>query len=294
MITVATTLDVPIKLTFESGSKSSMLGLGDIVIPGMVICLALRFDHWLHYHRQLRHTPVELVSETMDPETKVTLIKKDTKHMATKPRYIDITGSWADWFWTSEWQTMLSRPRAPASVAAASFNKTYFTAAMFGYALGMIATLAALLVFHHGQPALLYLVPGVLGSLWLTGLARGEIHEMWIYTEDGSLDSEDVVVEIEMDKDGRMIKVEGGAKPAPVGKDAQGARNALASRTDPLEKGLEETDQNKEVTRKRKRARDRYILLFSVAAPRGDSESDSESQSEGGDDAKDDTKEHEE
>lgn len=53
MVKVATTLDVPIKLlwakslTFSSERGFTMLGLGDIVIPGMFIALALRYD----YHR---------------------------------------------------------------------------------------------------------------------------------------------------------------------------------------------------------------------------------------------------
>ena len=50
MVTVATGLDLPIKivwpksLAFSATSGFSMLGLGDIVIPGSFITLALRFD----------------------------------------------------------------------------------------------------------------------------------------------------------------------------------------------------------------------------------------------------------
>lgn len=53
MVKVATTLDVPIKLmwpkslTFSDARGFTMLGLGDIVIPGTVIAFALRYD----YHR---------------------------------------------------------------------------------------------------------------------------------------------------------------------------------------------------------------------------------------------------
>ena len=54
MVKVATTLDVPIKilwpksLVFSSERGFTMLGLGDIVIPGIFIALALRFDQHLH------------------------------------------------------------------------------------------------------------------------------------------------------------------------------------------------------------------------------------------------------
>ncbi|KAI0695522.1 signal peptide peptidase-domain-containing protein [Cytidiella melzeri] len=50
MVKVATTLDVPIKLlwaksmTFSTSRGFTMLGLGDVVVPGMFVALALRYD----------------------------------------------------------------------------------------------------------------------------------------------------------------------------------------------------------------------------------------------------------
>ena len=49
MVTVAKKLDIPIKLLFpyinnEGVEKFSMLGLGDIVIPGIFVALCLKFD----------------------------------------------------------------------------------------------------------------------------------------------------------------------------------------------------------------------------------------------------------
>jgi len=49
MVTVAKKFDAPIKLIFpanifDPASKSSMLGLGDIVIPGILVALMLRLD----------------------------------------------------------------------------------------------------------------------------------------------------------------------------------------------------------------------------------------------------------
>ncbi|KAH7888835.1 signal peptide peptidase-domain-containing protein [Phlebopus sp. FC_14] len=51
MVKVATSLDVPIKLLwpksrlFETQRGFTMLGLGDVVVPGMFIALALRYDY---------------------------------------------------------------------------------------------------------------------------------------------------------------------------------------------------------------------------------------------------------
>jgi len=49
MVTVAKSLDAPIKLLFpyalhEEEMKFSMLGLGDIVIPGIFVALCARYD----------------------------------------------------------------------------------------------------------------------------------------------------------------------------------------------------------------------------------------------------------
>ncbi|KAF9820332.1 hypothetical protein IEO21_01546 [Rhodonia placenta] len=57
MVKVATNLDVPIKivwaksLTFSTERGFTMLGLGDIVVPGMFIALALRYDHHRSSHK---------------------------------------------------------------------------------------------------------------------------------------------------------------------------------------------------------------------------------------------------
>ena len=49
MLTVAKSIDAPIKLLFQKNLKAtppefSLLGLGDIVIPGIFIALCLRYD----------------------------------------------------------------------------------------------------------------------------------------------------------------------------------------------------------------------------------------------------------
>lgn len=45
MVTVAMKFDVPIKLKFPNGQgKFSILGLGDMVIPGIILALSLKFD----------------------------------------------------------------------------------------------------------------------------------------------------------------------------------------------------------------------------------------------------------
>ncbi|KLJ10983.1 minor histocompatibility antigen H13 [Blastomyces silverae] len=178
MVTVAKSLDIPVKLVFPrpgapgadpAVESMAMLGLGDIVVPGMVIGLALRFDLFLYY------------------KAKAALLEK-----SEKIPYVSAAGRWGERFWTT-WFTSTSR-YAPIAYPqrldgkltfheAKNFPKTYFHASIVGYVIGMLATLLAMQISHHAQPALLYLVPGVLGSLWITALVRGDINEMWNFSD---------------------------------------------------------------------------------------------------------------
>lgn len=203
MVTVATTLDVPIKLTFKAAAHKSILGLGDIVLPGMLIGWTLRFDLWLHYLRKIKYESTDLKIIAKDDTTGAVVTKSDTKHREVKTTYVDVTGRWGDWLWSGGLTSFGRRP-LPMDLAATQFSKTFFTASLVGYFLGMLTTLAMLLIYRRGQPALLYLVPGVLGSILLTALVRGEMRELWQYTEDGTLDTEDVVVDL--DGQGRAVK----------------------------------------------------------------------------------------
>ncbi|KAJ5887430.1 hypothetical protein N7495_007471 [Penicillium taxi] len=173
MVTVATKLDVPIKLLFprpaspgEEASGLAMLGLGDIVIPGMMVGLALRFDLFLYYHKKgIQKARGEGSNE-----------------VAVKPQYQRVTGSWGERFWAPTVRPQYPEFQPPYSDAR-SFPKPYFKASIVGYVVGMVTTLLAMQYSNHAQPALLYLVPGVLISLWGTAFFRGEIRSMWDFSD---------------------------------------------------------------------------------------------------------------
>ncbi|KAF2178716.1 hypothetical protein K469DRAFT_598787 [Zopfia rhizophila CBS 207.26] len=182
MVTVAKSLDVPIKLIFPRPAPAdapptaishAMLGLGDVVLPGIMIGLALRFDLFLFYLRRQKRIPA---SEQEDGAARESIVK---------PKYFSLGGRWSDRFWT---HSLFGRPLFHASNDGKpeppfTFPKTYFKASLVGYITGMLATLGVMQIWGRAQPALLYLVPGVLGSLWLTALVRGEIGLMWDFTE---------------------------------------------------------------------------------------------------------------
>jgi minor histocompatibility antigen H13 len=139
MVTVATKLEGPIKILFPRGSldpvnpetgapELSLLGLGDIVLPGFFLALLLRFD----------------------------------AHQANIP----------------------TRGLTPDEHVHAVFPKPYFHTAMVGYVLGLATTLFVMIQFRAAQPALLYLVPAVLGASFGCAFVRGEIKELLAYSEE--------------------------------------------------------------------------------------------------------------
>uniref|UniRef100_A0A7R9WTW8 Signal peptide peptidase n=1 Tax=Craspedostauros australis TaxID=1486917 RepID=A0A7R9WTW8_9STRA len=155
MVTVAKNLDGPIKILFPRSLEPnddgkldlSLLGLGDIVIPGFFLSLLLRFD----------------------------------AHMAKMPtQNVDI--------------------HAP-------FPKPYFHSALAAYVLGMCTTLFVMIQFNAAQPALLYLVPACLGSSFLCATMRGEIADLFAYSEEE--DEEEEVADADATgKDGAPIQTD--------------------------------------------------------------------------------------
>lgn len=258
MVTVATTLDVPIKLVFPGPNRGGMLGLGDIVLPGIMMALALRFDLYLYYLRK-PSPPAHIHSLEPSSSSK------------PKPTYESAKGKWGERWWTRS----LPVSALPPSIAGSIFPKVYFYASVVGYVLGMVVTVIVLNVFHHAQPALLYLVPGVLGALWGTALARGELGLMWNYSEAG--DTEDQKTEAER-KEAAKKAVEGGREWPAVSEREKGKESELetekAGELDD-ERKIEKVngkDTEKKDTESKKRAaiaaeHAHHVFLFSLISP---------------------------
>ena len=140
METVAKNVDGPIKLLFPKipnvtqQSDMSLLGLGDIVIPGIFIALWLRYDFLREFNSKAENRTYNHVMEGF---------KK------------------------------LSKP--------------YFWTCIVGYVIGMITTVAVMLITKRGQPALLYLVPSCLLSVAFWAFIRGEISKIYSYSEDETI-----------------------------------------------------------------------------------------------------------
>lgn len=65
-------------------------------------------------------------------------------------------------------------------LAKKSLRAGYFLWTMIAYGLGLFITYVALnLMDGHGQPALLYIVPFTLGTLFMLGRKRGDLKKLW-------------------------------------------------------------------------------------------------------------------
>ncbi|CAO2650955.1 Nn.00g092520.m01.CDS01 [Neocucurbitaria sp. VM-36] len=259
MVTVAKSLDIPIKLMFpRPGSADdptaqpshAMLGLGDVVLPGIMIGLALRFDLYLFYLRRQKHTPAAATGENDKVE---------------KPKYFSLAGRWSDHFWT---HSLTGRPLWVSSKieeskleAPFTFPKTYFNASLVGYVAGMLATLGVMMIWNHAQPALLYLVPGVLGSLWLTALIRGELNLMWSYSEEIAGDDESKKI-ADGEKNVTSNLKERPNKEKHRGPEENGTSTDLASADSDAE-----DEQAQHVKRVAGHRPDREVFSFSIEAP---------------------------
>jgi minor histocompatibility antigen H13 len=166
MLTVAKGIDAPIKLMFPtdySGEKPkySILGLGDIVLPGIFCSLCLRYD----FLKSLNIKHME------------GLLKREARgEDVSTQKYLVQT--------------------------ALTCKKHYFRAVNIGYFIAIVCTIAVMLVFKHGQPALLYLVPGCILAVIITSLVKGEFNEMWEFSED------EYITPPEQDDDKKASKVE--------------------------------------------------------------------------------------
>lgn len=72
-----------------------------------------------------------------------------------------------------------------------STSTPYFNTAMVCYVAGLVNTVSVMLFFNAAQPALLYLVPWVVGGTALKALSRSEFTPWWNYNEEVKKEAEE-------------------------------------------------------------------------------------------------------
>ena len=264
MITVATKLDIPVKLLFPRPSAAgddpskkalAMLGLGDMVIPGIMIGLALRFDLYLFYLRKQKRRRSSEADLTGNEKLDVSEVKSTAGHESiVMADYRPATAGWGERFWLDR--------HVHGEFEGGAFPKIYFSASVIGYIIGILCTLGVMHVTKHGQPALLYLVPGVLLSLWGTALTRGELKDMWEYTEAEDENEESKKPNEKKNQEGDEILVDTGldskdivrVTPPGLESDARSTEMAKKCKTEDNSKEKEEVG--------------RRLFMFSISLPK--------------------------
>jgi signal peptide peptidase-like protein 2B len=141
--------------SISPGGGDSLLGFGDVVLPGMLAALARRVDvgrRWKHQERRRRDE-----EEAQDGR---------------------VAAAAADYSGPSSSSCLSSSP--------------YLVAVSLAYALGLALTFLALKAGvggEGGQPALLYLCPCVLSAFGGVAWWRGEMKEVW--QGEGGIDDEE-------------------------------------------------------------------------------------------------------
>eukprot|EP00922_Rhytidocystis_sp_ex-Travisia-forbesii_P012548 GHVS01018910.1.p1 GENE.GHVS01018910.1~~GHVS01018910.1.p1 ORF type:complete len:423 (+),score=66.25 GHVS01018910.1:39-1307(+) len=151
MVTVAKSFEGPAKLIFPLSFdpwQQSILGLGDIVVPGIFISMCLRFDNYMHERAMKKHS-----ENQENPEDTPASEEKKVKNL----HEVDIHEK---------------------------FGKFYFWVVMISYELGLLTTGIVMVVFRHPQPALLYLVPYCLLSMFGAATLNGEVKDLLAYKDD--------------------------------------------------------------------------------------------------------------
>jgi signal peptide peptidase-like protein 2B len=120
----------------------SMLGLGDIVLPGLLLSFASRYDEAKRLIGVIGGGSGNMRSNACPdvPENKST---------------------------------------NPLCFLCCCCRRGYFGPVMVAYAIGLAMANAAVYIMQMGQPALLYLVPCCLGTMVYIGHKSGELNELW-------------------------------------------------------------------------------------------------------------------
>eukprot|EP01023_Acetabularia_acetabulum_P067625 TRINITY_DN9362_c0_g1_i5.p1 TRINITY_DN9362_c0_g1~~TRINITY_DN9362_c0_g1_i5.p1 ORF type:complete len:493 (-),score=74.17 TRINITY_DN9362_c0_g1_i5:47-1525(-) len=192
MLTVATSniLQGPTRIMFpkalgsggEAGSfPFAILGLGDVAVPGLLGCLALRFDG---------SRSVDFLGRAKSSALAMEQALKNLPLDATAEKVMSEAADAADTAF-EKFADKEQRQREEQEVAipvteSVMEQRNYFAAVMIAYNVGLVMAFVANSVTGLGQPALLYLVPCTLIAVILLSLSRKEFKRIWMFDDKGT------------------------------------------------------------------------------------------------------------
>jgi minor histocompatibility antigen H13 len=188
--------DGPIKLLFPLPSDEargrtspySMLGLGDVAVPGLLASLALRYDASRAVDMRTRAAAsAAAIDGVMVAGFDAGASDQDIGNAAADAASAAFDGVASVEAAARDAAVGVGEPPAarPAPTAAALASRPYFTAVVVAYAVGLVAAFGANAVTGAGQPALLYLVPATLGAVAALAALRGDVGKLAAFTDAG-------------------------------------------------------------------------------------------------------------
>ena len=165
----------------------SLLGLGDVAVPGLLACLALRYDASRSIDMRARGmAAAEAISEalaSLDPTATGDEIAEATGDaaIAAYDRIADLELEQRNRS-LGQSESGLTETVYLASDAVL-YQRHYFVPVMVAYVGGLGMAFAANAITGLGQPALLYLVPATLGAVVVVAAGRKDLKKVWAYKD---------------------------------------------------------------------------------------------------------------
>jgi hypothetical protein len=191
-------LSLPGKLVVPSYQRQgnySILGLGDIVVPGLLLCFVLRFDAYKKKRSSsLMQPAAAAASQSLKCGLPNPLLILQSCKFSKKSSYLDSESvnvkSHGDFIYQEQPRKIKSDLREKlcfnchgqsqvAFSSASSSSITYFHCSLLGYFVGLITATLSSEIFKEAQPALLYLVPFTLLPLLTMAYVKGDLSLMW-------------------------------------------------------------------------------------------------------------------
>ncbi|BDA44066.1 probable minor histocompatibility antigen H13 [Coccomyxa sp. Obi] len=197
MLAVATSdiLTGPTRLLFPRFSGSlgegsafpfSLLGLGDVAVPGLLACLALRYDASRATDMRARALAAADALRDSLANMQTGASDREIAHAAADAAEAAFDEV-ADAELAHRVSTTGGASAAPFAVSDAVLHqRTYFVPTMAAYVGGLGIAFGVNAVTHLGQPALLYLVPATLSAILLVAFFRGEVMRVVSFVDSPS------------------------------------------------------------------------------------------------------------
>ena len=133
-----------------------MIGLGDIILPGLLISFAARYDASRELVRKCSQTSSIRSGQNAADGVETSFQEEEGTNESPTSRYHYHFGR----------------------VMKLLFQG-YFGPLMISYGIGLFVAYIAVWTMNKPQPALLYLVPACLGTILFLGWRRRELSELW-------------------------------------------------------------------------------------------------------------------